>query len=287
MKTVLTSKTIYLCGALAWALSTQAYAALITNGGFESGFSGWTRADQVGSDGTFSLQTGTLSPITGTTVPAPPQGTTAAMTDSLGPGSHVLYQDFIVPVVVPGGAIRFSLFINNGATTFSIPNHLDFSTPALNQQARVDIITTSADPFSVVAADVLQKLYQTQPGNPLVSGYNSIVVDISTLLLARQGQTLRLRFAEVDNVAPFNLGVDAVDITLGNPIPEPATWTLMFAALAGLGFFRRRSSRMFASYRTLDVRLRNDAVLQAVHQVSPATLDWETNSSHEIGETGV
>jgi hypothetical protein len=237
---LLKTRTLCLCGALAWALSTQAYAALITNGGFESGFSGWTRADQLGSDGTFSPQSGTVSPVSGTTVPAPPEGSAAAMTDSFGPGSHVLYQDFLVPVIVPGGAIRFSLFINNGATTFSIPNHLDFSTPALNQQARVDIITTSADPFSVLAADVLQKLYQTQPGDPLVSGYNNVVVDISTLLQARQGQTLRLRFAEVDNVAQFNLGVDAVDIDLGANIPEPATWMLTFGALAGVGFLRRR-----------------------------------------------
>jgi hypothetical protein len=241
MKAVLKTRTICLCGVLACALSTQSYAALITNGGFESGLSSWTTLNQLGSDGTFSLQSGTVSPISGTTVPAPPEGITAAMTDSLGPGSHVLYQDFVVPVIVPGGAIRFSLFINNGATTFSIPNHLDFSTPALNQQARVDIMTTSADPFSVVAGDVLQKLYQTQPGDPLVSGYNNIVVDISPLLVARQGQTVRLRFAEVDNVAPFNLGVDAVDITLGNPIPEPATWTLMFGALAGVGFLKRLS----------------------------------------------
>ena len=47
---------------------------LISNGGFESGFSGWTRADQTGSTGTFTAQTGTTSPVNGFTVPAPPQG---------------------------------------------------------------------------------------------------------------------------------------------------------------------------------------------------------------------
>ena len=67
---------------------------VIANGGFEAGFASWTRVDQLGSEGTFFSQSGTLSPVNGDPVPAPPQGTTAAMTDAPGPGSHVLYQDF-------------------------------------------------------------------------------------------------------------------------------------------------------------------------------------------------
>ena len=61
---------------------------LILNGGFESGFSSWIRVNQVGSEGTFFLQTGTLSPLVGDPVPSPPEGVTAAMTDAAGPGSH-------------------------------------------------------------------------------------------------------------------------------------------------------------------------------------------------------
>src|SRR5215467_6229434 len=62
---------------------------LILNGGFESGFTSWTRVNQLGSEGAFFLQTGTLSPVNGDPVPAPPSGVFAAMTDALGPGSHV------------------------------------------------------------------------------------------------------------------------------------------------------------------------------------------------------
>ena len=77
--------------ALASALSTHAFAGeILTNGGFESGFAGWSRADALGSDGTFSIQTGTLSPVNGDPVPAPPGGTRAAMSDGGAPGSHVL-----------------------------------------------------------------------------------------------------------------------------------------------------------------------------------------------------
>jgi hypothetical protein len=244
MKTIYRRRTVWLGVALACALSVPAQAGLITNPGFESGFTSWTRADQVGSDGTFALQTGTLSPVNGFAVPAPPGGIRAAMTDAGGPGSHVLYQDFVVPNggVVGAYLVNFSLFINNnnGAGAFFTPASLDFATPALNQQARVDIITTSANPFSVAATDVLQNLYQTAPGNPLISGYNNLLADVTTVLLAHQGQTLRLRLAEVDNVAPFNLGVDNVDIN--QVVPEPSSWIMTVGALLGVSLVRRRTT---------------------------------------------
>src|SRR3954447_6023881 len=154
-------RPIFLSATLVCALSSQAGAALITNGGFESGFSHWTRANQTGSEGTFALQTGTVSPVNLTVVPSPPGGTTAAMTDAQGPGSHVLYQDFTVTAAVPAATLLFDLFIGNRAGTFFVPNSLDFSTPTLNQQARVDILLGSAGVFSVAPADVLMNVFQT------------------------------------------------------------------------------------------------------------------------------
>src|SRR4051794_18589887 len=131
-------KPIWLSATLVCALSSQAGAAFITNGGFESGFSNWTRSNQLGSEGTFALQTGIVSPVNNDPVPLPPGGITAAMTDAQGPGSHVLYQDFTVSAAVPAATLLFDLFIGNRAGTFFSPNSLDFSTPTLNQQARVD-----------------------------------------------------------------------------------------------------------------------------------------------------
>ena len=205
-------------------------APTITNGGFESGLTGWATADQSGSDGTFTVQSGTASPVNADPVPAPPVGSNAAMTDSQGPGSHVLYQDF---VVTPGPAVlSFSLFIGNRADSFFTADPdtvgLDFSTPALNQQARVDIMIATFDPFSVAAADVLLNLYQTHAGDPLVSGYTSFTEDVSALFAAHAGETLRLRFAETDNVFSFQLGVDNVHFDNGT-VPEP-TSTLLFGA---------------------------------------------------------
>jgi hypothetical protein len=117
--------------------------------------------------------------------------------------------------------------------------------PALNQQVRVDILTSSANPFSVAASDVLMHLYQSNPGDPLVSGYNSLNFDVSSLFAANLGNTLRLRFAEVDNLAQFQVGVDNVsldDVSLA-AVPEPASLTLLGTSLAALCLRRRRSAR--------------------------------------------
>jgi hypothetical protein len=232
--------------ALLLTAAPKAQAQLIiNNGGFEAGLASWTRADQVGSLGTFALQTGTVSPVTSTTVPAPPGGIRAAMTDSTGPGSHVLFQDFVVPPLPIGSAqLRFDVFVGNRANAFFIPTTptLDFSTPALNQQARVDILNSGTDPFSVSAVDVLTNAYQTRTTDPLVSGYTSVNVDVTALLASHAGSTLRLRFAEVDNVSTFQFGVDNISLIV-SPIPEPTSTVLCgIGALIALARCRRNKS---------------------------------------------
>jgi len=196
-------------------------AELITNGGFEFGFAGWTRANQLGSDGSFLIQTGTTSPVNGIPVPAPPGGTNAAMTDAQGPGSHVLYQDIVVPFNVTVASLSFSRYLNNQAADYFSPNTLDF-TSVNNQQARVDILRSSADPFSLSAADELLNVFRTQPGDPLVSGYSTVVTDLTSFLRAHAGETLRLRFAEVDNQLTMNFGVDNVSLN-ATAVPEPSS----------------------------------------------------------------
>ena len=236
------------CGAAA-----AAPPPLIINGSFEAAFAGWTRADQAGGDGSFLLQSGTTSPLNADAVPAPPQGSNAAMSDGFGPGSHALYQDFIA--VIGPATLRFDLFIGNRAERFATPDSLRFDltnrigAQTNNQQARVDIMSAGADPFSVAAADILLTLYDIDIGDPLVSGYTTISTDITALLAAHAGQTLRLRFAEVDNLAQFQMGVD--NVGFASPaveVPEPASLALFGAALAAwVGVGRRRAGPALAA----------------------------------------
>lgn len=228
-------------GATLCALSLRAPAASINNGGFESGFAGWTRANQVGSDGTFALQTGAVSPVNGTAVPEPPGGSTAAMSDAQGPGSHVLYQTFMATAPVPQTVLSFDLFIGNRASAFFTPNSLDFATPTLNQQARVDILTGGADPFSVSTADVLMNLFQTTTGDALVSGYSHHASDITALLNGHLNTPLTLRFAEADNVFTFQFAVDNVEIQATAEVPEASSTWLLAGALSIIALIRRRS----------------------------------------------
>lgn len=202
---------------------TAAAQELIVNGGFESSFAGWTTADQVGSDGSFTLQTGSASPVNAFPVPLPPGGLTAAMTDQQAGGSHILYQDIVIPSGITAASLAFSLYLNNGAGTYFTPSFLDWAATSptgsqvLNQQARIDFISPTANPFSTAPADVLLNLFQTSTSTPATLGYTTMTTDVTAFLQARAGQTVRLRFAEVDNVNFFNMGVDNVSLTIPSP----------------------------------------------------------------------
>ena len=62
------------------------------------------------------------------------------------------------------------------------------------------------DPFTLV---VLAKVYQTLPGNPTKTPFATVTYDLTRFA----GQTIRLRYGEVDNQGVFNAAVDAVSIT--------------------------------------------------------------------------
>ena len=192
------------------AVASQALAATITNGGFEAGnFTGWTVANQAGGSGNWYVYSNSSKPIescTGSGAPqAPPQGSFAATSDQSNPGSHVLYQD----IALEAGAkhsLSFTLYYNNTDGFFSPPS-LDYTvTP--NQQYRVDIMKPSAAPFSVAPSDILETLYQTTSSSPATLTPTTMTFDLS----AFAGQTVRLRFAEVDNGGCFLASVDNVGI---------------------------------------------------------------------------
>jgi len=203
--------------ALATASAAPAAMAgeLVVNGGLETNggvgssvFDGWTTAVQPGSLGGFRVQGGTVSPTAHLAVQAPPQGVAAAMSDQQGPSSQVLYQDVALPAGRPA-KLSLRLFVLNQSDDFAAPSTLDYTTVP-NQQARVDVMSPAAPVFDL-GAGVLQNVFRTQPGDPALQNYSTVTADLS----AFAGQTVRLRFAEVDNLHGLNLGVDRVSIQTG------------------------------------------------------------------------
>jgi hypothetical protein len=221
-----------------------AQVELIENGSFETGdFTGWTVINE-GSGGWF-VYSGINTPQNGFAILAPPDGDFAAVTDQSGGGSHLLLQEIII---LPGSTVTCSavIYYNNAPEDFFIGPDLSYLTIP-NQQARVDILSADADPFTV-SDGVLLNVYQTQPGDPASLGYTTLDFDLTPFA----GSTVVLRAAEVDNVLFFNFAIDGVTcISEGGTanIPTLGEWGMIAMAgilgLAGLMFARRR--RAFAA----------------------------------------
>lgn len=219
-------------------------ANLIVNGGFEANggvgtdiFVGWAESDEVGGVGDFYVQSGTGSPLNGFPVPAPPEGAFAAMTDQGGAGAHVIYQDIFVPIGVTAATLSLQKYVLNQAGAFVVDPTLSAVSGFANQQARIDLISATADPFSTAPVDVLQNIYQSNVGDPLDDGaYQLVSADVTATLQANAGQFIRLRIAEADNQLFFAFGVDDVKLDV-DVVPEPAT---MAALAIGAGMLARR-----------------------------------------------
>jgi hypothetical protein len=243
---------IAIAAVAGFAYPAVAQTNLILNGSFEANggvgtsiFPNWTVTDLAGSNGSWFVQTGATSPVSGFAVAFPTNGTFAAMTDQTGAGTHALIQSFVVPAGgVSSAILTFDWFVGNRDGIFVVnPAGLDH-TAVPNQHDRVDILTGAAAPFSTAPSDVLLNALISNPSDPLVSGYNRLSIDVTALLNANAGSTLQLRFAEVDNQSFFQFGADNVSLLVS--VPEPATWGLMgLTGLLGSGayFWRRRQAR--------------------------------------------
>ena len=209
---------------------------VIVNGGFETGnFNGWTVIQLPGSGGDWYVYQGNeLLPLA-----PPPSGQYAASTDQSDPSSQILYQD----IFVPGGSSVCSVIVYyTTEAEFVIGPGLEFSAGEENQQARIDIITTDADPFTV-SGGVLENLFQTLPGDPGTLGYTTLEFDLSPYA----GTTVRFRAAEVDNQGNFYFAIDDLECeggTVVTGIPTLGEWGLMAMAgvlgIAGLLYARRK-----------------------------------------------
>ena len=126
--------------------------------------------------------------------------------------------------------------MNNLAGFFS-PASLDFNTIP-NQQARVDILTSGATPFAL-GGSVLDNVFDATANTP---SYVAETFDITSIVGG--GGTFQLRFAEVDNLDVFNLGVDAASIVAAPAsVPEPDSLILVATGVIGLASWRWRRRR--------------------------------------------
>ncbi|MCB1886550.1 MAG: PEP-CTERM sorting domain-containing protein [Rhodocyclaceae bacterium] len=209
---------------------------LITNGGFETGTAaGWTLTD-AGSGGT--EVTSANAPSNGTfTTPGASSGTFYAVTSQGGPGTHALSQVFSVGAGAQSVVLSFDMFVQTQQLVNVNSAGLDH-TATPNQHARVDILTSTAGAFET-GPGVLANFYLGIDGLP-TQPYTSYQFDVTSLLSA--GGTFALRFAQVDNLGNFNMGVDNVSLLLTTAdVPEPSSLALFGIALAGLGYRRRKA----------------------------------------------
>jgi hypothetical protein len=211
---------------------------LVTNGGFETGsLAGWTATLQAGSAGNLFALGGSMMPLSGMSTVGPASGSFYAVSDQSAPGTFALIQPFTVSGPVSDVVLSFSLFANSYGGVFVNPAGLDWTVPAANQFARVDILSAGASPFDT-GSGVLMNFYLGADSGPNPHPYTNYSFDITSLVGA--GGTFQLRFAEVNNIDVFNLGVDNVSIvtTVGG-VPEPSSIVLAAMGIVGLFLARR------------------------------------------------
>ena len=134
-------------------------------------------------------------------------------------GMHILYQDITIPATATQATLSFELYIDNndplnaiGYTNPAVTSALNYfpntnpQTP--NQQVRVDLINPQGS-LTDVGSGVLRNLFITTPSTPRDFGsYETLTFDVT----AFAGKTIRLRFAEVNNLGKLIVGVANVQV---------------------------------------------------------------------------
>ena len=176
----------------------------------------------------WGVQTGNLSPLSGTTVPGPTNGRYQAMLDeqNLVPifnnkntnpdssysGSHALYQDIFVPTGTSSLTLTMSLYLNS-ASGWSDPSTTDsptgpglnWNTAQSNQQVRVDLVNP-LDTNGILDVNsgnqgVYQNIFQTQTTTP-----NVTTVNINVTFTAAQLSASRARPSACASPPPTTRG---------------------------------------------------------------------------------
>lgn len=224
--------------ALALALPVSSKSQeLITNGGFEAGFTGWTIFDQPGSAGTWYTTSLLTTPLSSYATVGPASGSFYAVTDQLGPGTHALLQSF---TVTPGSTVTlsFKMFVNDWSGTPG-GSALDYTIPE-TQLGRVDILAAGAPPLDTGGGVVANFFLGADPYAQNPNPYTAYVFDITPYV--GMGGTYQLRFAESDSLFFLHMGVDDVSVWQSPSVIPEASTLAGLAPMVGFGlvWLRRR-----------------------------------------------
>ncbi len=209
---ILASLAIFL-----FAFTSARADQLITNGGFESGLTGWTATSN--GDGNFTANSGTTTPLTFSATVGAHSGTNYAVSDDYaGSQTQTLTQTFTTPSSFSSALLSFAMFVNDIEGG-------DFGSSGPG--GKVSLLTSGGSLIAVLYGPI--DTFENPAGAP--NPYLLFSQDIASLLSANTAY--ELQFSSADSSGLINVGVDDVSLVTTVPaVPEPATFSL--SALGGL-----------------------------------------------------